>query len=296
MQEPWFDSQPMHHAHVWASPVAQMVKNPPAMWETWVQSLGWEDPLEKEMATHSSILAWRIPRTEEPCGLQTKGSQRVGHDWATTIHTVSYRSWFMPTSRASVITILQDRLPHPLLYSISLTWCPAPHSQKLLLYPFLCWRCVHTSVEYLLFSRQVVSNFLWSHELQHAWLACPPLSPRVCSSSCPLSWWNSLSTSSSAALFSSCLQSLPASGSFPMSWLFASGGQSIGASASASILSMNIQGWFPLGLISLISSERSNGIILGHKKNEIVPFAVTWMGLETITQSEISQRKINIVY
>jgi len=50
------------------------------MWETWVQSLGWEDPLEKEMATHSSILAWRIPWTEEPGGLQSTGSQRVGHD------------------------------------------------------------------------------------------------------------------------------------------------------------------------------------------------------------------------
>ena len=47
----------------WASLVAQLVKNPPAMWETWVQSLGWEDPLEKENATHSSILAWKIPRT-----------------------------------------------------------------------------------------------------------------------------------------------------------------------------------------------------------------------------------------
>ena len=50
----------------WASPVAQMVKNPPAMRETWVRSLGWEDPLEKATATHSSILAWRIPWTEEP--------------------------------------------------------------------------------------------------------------------------------------------------------------------------------------------------------------------------------------
>ena len=57
-----------------------MVKNLPAVQETWVQSLGWEDPLEKEMATHSSILAWRIPRTEEPGGLQSMGSQRVGHN------------------------------------------------------------------------------------------------------------------------------------------------------------------------------------------------------------------------
>ena len=63
-----------------ASLVAQWVKNLSAVQETWVQSLGWEDPLEKEMATHSSILAWRIPWAEEPGGLQPTGSQRVGHD------------------------------------------------------------------------------------------------------------------------------------------------------------------------------------------------------------------------
>ena len=64
-----------------ASAVAQKVKNPPAMQETQVQSLGREDPLEEEMATHFSILAWRIPWTEEPgIGLQFMGSQRVGHD------------------------------------------------------------------------------------------------------------------------------------------------------------------------------------------------------------------------
>ena len=57
-----------------------MVKNLPAMWETWVQSLGQEDPLEKGMAAHSSILAWRIPWTEEPGGLQSTELQRVRHD------------------------------------------------------------------------------------------------------------------------------------------------------------------------------------------------------------------------
>ena len=62
------------------SPVAQMVKCLPAMRETWVQSLGREDPLEKEMATHSSTLAWKIPWTEEPGRLQSMGSQRVGQD------------------------------------------------------------------------------------------------------------------------------------------------------------------------------------------------------------------------
>ena len=64
-----------HHSRAFL--VAQLVKNPPAVWETWVQSLGWEGSLEKGMATHSSILAWRIPWT-----VYSMGSQRVGHDWA----------------------------------------------------------------------------------------------------------------------------------------------------------------------------------------------------------------------
>ena len=69
-----------------ASPMAQCVKNLPAVQktqETQVRSLGWEDLLEKAMTTHSSILAWKILRTEEPDGLQSMGSQGVGHDWAT---------------------------------------------------------------------------------------------------------------------------------------------------------------------------------------------------------------------
>ena len=65
---------------LWASLVAQSLKCLPPMRETRVGSLGWEDSLEKEMATHSSILAWRIPWTEEPGRLQSTGSQRVGHD------------------------------------------------------------------------------------------------------------------------------------------------------------------------------------------------------------------------
>ena len=69
--------------HLWRALVAQMVKNLPAMPETRVWSLGWEDLLEKGMATQSSISAWRIPWTEEPGGLQSMGSHRVGHDWVT---------------------------------------------------------------------------------------------------------------------------------------------------------------------------------------------------------------------
>ena len=64
----------------WASLVAQMVKNLPAMQDTWIRSLGWENPLEEGMATHSSMPAWRIPWTEEPGRLQSVGSQRVGRD------------------------------------------------------------------------------------------------------------------------------------------------------------------------------------------------------------------------
>ena len=62
------------------TPVAQTVKNLPAMWETRVRSLSWENPLERRRATHSSILAWRPPWTEKPSGRQSMGSQRVGHD------------------------------------------------------------------------------------------------------------------------------------------------------------------------------------------------------------------------
>ena len=69
--------------------VAQLVKNLPAMQKTRVQSLGWDDPLEKGMATHFSVLAWRIPWTEEPGRLQSMGLQKVGHDLVTNTHTLN---------------------------------------------------------------------------------------------------------------------------------------------------------------------------------------------------------------
>ena len=103
------------------------------------------------------------------------------------------------------------------------------------------------------FSVTKLCSTLQPHELQHTRLPCPSLSPRVCSSSYPLSQWCHLTITYSVSPFSSCPQSLPVSGFFPISLLFASGGQSIGASASASVLPMNIQGWFPLGLTGLIS-------------------------------------------
>ena len=73
-----------------ASLVAQMVKHLSTMRETWVQSLGWEDPLEKEMATHSRTIAWKTPWTEEPGRLQSMGSQRVWHNWATSLLKVVF--------------------------------------------------------------------------------------------------------------------------------------------------------------------------------------------------------------
>ena len=90
----------------------------------------------------------------------------------------------------------------------------------------------------------------------------------VCSDSSSLSWWCYLTISSSAGLFSFCLQSFPASGSFPMSWHFTSGGQSIRTSASASVLPMHIQGWFPLGLTCLTPAvQETLRSLLQHNSN-----------------------------
>ena len=99
----------------------------------------------------------------------------------------------------------------------------------------------------------VMSDSLRPHGLQPARLPCLLLSPTVCSNLRPLSQWCHPTISSSAAPFSSCPQSFPASGSFQVSWLFTSGGQNIGASASTSVLPTTIQGWFPLELTALIS-------------------------------------------
>ena len=103
----------------WASQVAELVKNPPAIQETYIWSLGWKDPLDREMATLSSILAWRILWAEQPHGLQSMGLQRVGHDWMTK-HQHTHQ--------------IQDELSHPpyraevttrfTLFSITWGWCP----------------------------------------------------------------------------------------------------------------------------------------------------------------------------
>ena len=105
------------------------------------------------------------------------------------------------------------------------------------------------------FSCSVVSDSLWPHEPQHARPPCPSPTPGAYPNSSPLSWWCHPNTSSSVVPFSSCLQSLPASGSFQMSQFFKTGGQSTGASASASVLPMNTQDWSPLGQTGWISLQ-----------------------------------------
>ena len=105
------------------------------------------------------------------------------------------------------------------------------------------------------FSRSVVSDSLRPHESQHTRPPCLPPTPGVHPDPRPLSQWCHPAISSSVVHFSSCPQSLPASGSFQMSQIFASGGQSIGVSASSSVLPMNIQDWFPLGWTDWISLQ-----------------------------------------
>ena len=131
-----------------------LVKHLSTMWETWVQSLGWEDVLEKEMATHSSILAWKIPWIEEPGRLQSLGSQRVGHDSETSL---------------SLFTYAVSLIKSPSTVQVLSSWKSA-----------LCWVL-------LLLSCQAVSNSLQPHGLQHTRPPCPTLSSRVCPSSCSLS-------------------------------------------------------------------------------------------------------------
>ena len=102
----------------WSSLVAHLVTSPPAMKETWIQSLGREDRLEKEMTTHSSTLAWRISRTEEPGGLQSMGPQRVGHDWMTlSLEMAQFCSFFW------LSYVIHPTLPFPCVHRSFLHIC-----------------------------------------------------------------------------------------------------------------------------------------------------------------------------
>ena len=142
---------------------------------------------------------------------------------------------------------LPPPLPSPVSNSSCLfTWCqPLDASYCTVLLYFSRYYCCCSAAQSCL--------TLWPHGLHQAKLLCPSPSQRVCSNSCPSSWWCHPTISSCVVPFSSCLQSFPASGSFQMSLFFTSGGQSIGASASTSVFPVNIQDWFSLGLTGLIS-------------------------------------------
>ena len=135
------------------------------------------------------------------------------------------------------------------------------------------------------FSLSVVSNSVQPHDLQHARVPCPSPASRVCSSSCPLSWWCHSIISSSVMSFSSCLQFFSASGSFPVSQLFTSGGQSIGVLASTSVLPMNIQRWFPLGLTGLISlrSKGLKSLLQHHSSKSSILLYLAFSNIPTLT-------------
>ena len=120
--------------------MAQMVKRLPTKWEIRVQSLGWEDLLEKEMATHSSILAWRIPRMEEPGRLQSMGLQRVRHDWASftwfdtllkyniirsDIYHELQAEKHKTKNSAKIITFFLNILAKTILFKSKLRWNPS---------------------------------------------------------------------------------------------------------------------------------------------------------------------------
>ena len=181
-----------------------------------VWSLGWEDPLEKEMAIHSSIFAWRIPWTEEPGSLQSTGSQRVDTTEATehacmqVLSECSHKRFMRIHQRQMHCTDVQ--------FHSGAQSCPT------------LWTAAHQA------SLSITNSWRYSN-------------------SCPSSQWCHPTISSSVVPFSSHLQSFPASGSFLMSQFFASGGQSIGVSASASVLPMNIQDWSALGWTGWISLQ-----------------------------------------
>ena len=197
------------------------------------------------MTTHSSIPAWKIPWTEEPGGLHSPWGRR---ELDTTEHT--------PHTHTNTHPVLEAPLLKRLSFPLSMV---LPSFKKILwlcmwtfvsglsilfhwsIYLSFCpYHSVFITVSLVQFSHSVMSNSLQPHESQHARPPCPSPSPGVHPNSCPSSQWWHPAISSSVVPFSSCPQSLPASGSFPVSQLFTWGGQSIGVSASTSVLPMNV--------------------------------------------------------
>ena len=133
--------------------MAQLVKNPTAMQETRVQSLGWEDLLETEMTTQSSILAWKIPWTEEPGGLRSMGLQRVRHDWSNTAQNTSL-----------FLYLLKDELR---MFFLSETITDYPHTQSHdpLCLLVCCGQASHDTCIYQQISTKLNGSCLKDYEL-----------------------------------------------------------------------------------------------------------------------------------
>ena len=164
----------------------------------------------------------------------------------------SLADWYIPYTLSSLewLFIFQQHVKACLYKANIFRPCIA---KNIFIWPLAFqWKFQFISVQ---FSHSVVPNSLWPHESQHAKSPCPSPTPGVHSNSCPSSRWCHPAISSSVTPFSSCPQSLPASGSFPMSQLFAWGGQSIGVSALTSVLPMNTQDWTPLGWTGWISLQ-----------------------------------------
>ena len=213
------------------------------------------------MATHSSILAWRIPWTEDPGELQSMGSQRVtfwvswsfqiilspiliqrnkggscevnSSSWQRMKTTYTSRMRFNVTSSRKCLHLFSPLLWNPVMLSTVIPWYPQGIGSRTTSHTQICRYSVQ-------FSHSVVSDSLRPHELQHASPPYPSATAGVYPNPCPLSRWCHPTISCSVIPFS-CRQSFPASGSFPMSQFFTSGSQSIGVSASTSVLPMNIQ-------------------------------------------------------
>ena len=203
-----------------ASLVVQRLKRLPTTQHSWVLSLGREHTLEKEMATHSSILAGRFPWMEERGRLQSTGSQRVGHNWATS-----------PSPSASLTTL------KPLTVWMTTNWGKflKRGEYQTTLPASTCNAQLGESQAGINISQRksnsircadcccsVTKSYQTLCDTRHCStpVLCPSLSPRDHSDSCPLSRWCYLTISSSAAPFSFCLQPFPTWGSFPMSQLF----------------------------------------------------------------------------
>ena len=152
------------------------------------------------------------------------------YNWAK--ESTFSRFWASTNNHCNILVYADTPTSTHMDWEVVLHWAPDPNHSLFL-----------GSVQ---FCHSVVSNSLWTCGLQHTRPPCLSSTPRVYSTSCPLSWWCYPTISSSVIPFSFRLQSFPASGSFPMSQFSASGGKSIGVSASVSVLPMNIQDWFPL--------------------------------------------------